>query len=90
MKTTLIGMLLIGLSCSAQTGGFTAQLETTPGKILNDEYWATFKVTLSTTTSCARCRSGRSRRGWRTRRGKGLSLRRILPTPARDPKGVMP
>ena len=53
MKKTLIGMLLIGLSCHAQTGGFTAQLETTPGKILTDEYWAMFKVTLSNGTASA-------------------------------------
>ena len=53
MKKTLIGMLLIGLSCHAQTGGFTAQLETTPGKILTDEYWAMFKVTLSNGTPSA-------------------------------------
>ena len=52
-KTLLIMLLAAGLSCFAQAGGFTVRLDTTPGKILRDEYWATFKVTLSNGTPSA-------------------------------------
>jgi len=54
MKKTLLAIsLTAGLSCCAQASEFTVQLTTTPGKILSDEYWATFKVTLSNGTPSA-------------------------------------